>query len=252
LQFIQTNWPLLWAILFYAIYYVKGIEWKWEKKREIVAVTLLILTILILPFHLWGTYNINGLSNQGMHVGSSDSFDLAPEETYKSLALSNLYSESYGYLVLSAVGGNCTVYICDENNPESYANFTEYAQPQTYTEINFTDSEYIHIPLQFHLPYHYSELNVVAIWTLNFYNPSQTEQISVTFHIQGSPLMIDPPPPGPLLKYYQPTAVLVGLWFGAVFATLLSHVVRKRNQRTAISEKEDNLEAQDSKPRDEL
>jgi len=250
LQFIQTNWLFLWAILFYAIYYVKGIEWKWERKREIVAVTLLILTILILPFHLWGTYNIDGLSNQGMPMGSSDSFDLAPEETYTSMALSNLYSESSGYLVLSAVGGNCTVYICDENNPESYAIFTEYAQPQTYAEINFTDSEYIHIPLLFHLPYHYSELNVVAIWTLNFYNPSQTEQISVTFRIASAPDTAHTP--NPLLKYYQPTEALVGLWFGAVFATLLSHVVRKRKQRTTIPEIVDNLETQDSEPHDEL
>ncbi|MHA1942984.1 MAG: hypothetical protein ACW96M_01175, partial [Candidatus Thorarchaeota archaeon] len=97
MQLIQpsVNWLYVWALFFFAIYYLKGIEWKWERKREIVAVTLLILTILIIPFHLWGIYNINGLSNQGMSVGSSDSFNLAPEETYTSLALSNVYSESY-------------------------------------------------------------------------------------------------------------------------------------------------------------
>ncbi len=242
------SWPVLWFVIFYAIYYVKGIEWKWERKREIVAVTLLILTILIIPFLLWSTYNINGLSNQGMSVGSSDSFDLAPKETYTSLALSNLYSESTGYLEMSAVGGTCTFYICDENNPERYANFIEW--PQTYAEINFTDSEYIDFPLDFRLPYHYSELNVVAIWTLNFYNPSQTEQISVTFGITGAPHTGGTP--NPLLKYYEPTQALVGLWFAAGFVTLLSNVYIKRKQRTTIPDIVDNLEAQDSEPHDEF
>ena len=50
----------------------------------------------------------------------------------------------------------------------------------------------------------------------------------------------------PLLKYYEPTEALVGLWFAAVFVTLLSHVDRKRKQRTTIPEIVDNLEAQDS------
>ena len=62
-----------------------------------------------------------------------------------------------------------TFYVRDENKQNS-----------TYQEGNYTNSK-----LRFQLPYRYSDPFVVAQWTVNLYNPHETERIIVRLNISA-------------------------------------------------------------------
>jgi hypothetical protein len=226
-QYSITNWFFVWIIMFLVIFYQKSRAMTWERRCNVAAVTLLILTIVLIPFHFWGTYSLSGILNGGLYEGS-DSFSLSQEETYTSETLSNKYSEFNGLVMITSDGGYYTFYICDENNPEV-----------RYSEANYTDS----VGITLSLPYHHSGLFIVANWTLNFYNPGQNESISVVFETIPQPkqAIIDPPPPSPLYKYQQPMVALVNLWFAAGLVTLFASSDNKWKQGITILAKDDNL-----------
>jgi len=242
----RFNWLLLWAIIFFIIYYYNRRNLTWERKRNIGAITLLIFTILLIPFNVWGIYNLIGIENDGQYYLWRDSFSLGPNETYTSETLSNLYSISGESLGISTDGGNCTFYICDENLPEVRYFFQNISE----NEVDYLGNPYEYDWIFLSVPYHYSGFIRTANWTMNFFNPSQSESIDVILGI--SPVPTDTPSIRSTFAYtiYQePTIALVCLWIAAGFVTLLPP---GNNQRTTISEKEDNLEAQDSETHDEL
>ena len=232
---------LMWVIIVYLIYYRDEGTMSWERRRKKAAVTTLILTILITPFSLWGVYNLNGLSNGGLEGDYSDSFSLDHQDTYKSLTLSNMFSDVRADLIVSNFGGPCVFYLCDENNPEVW-----------YSETNITSVGYNVMYIQLELPYLYTDFILVANWTLNFYNPSQTEHVSITFDIYDHSdvtILVNPPQPGPLYKYVLPIAVLFGLWGVAGVGTLLARAEHKR--KTTPSVPQEKSEVREVEPHEE-
>ncbi|MFW9965112.1 MAG: hypothetical protein ACFFCX_16190 [Candidatus Sifarchaeia archaeon] len=221
-------WALACVIIFYFVFYGYDRTMSWKKKRRLASFTMLILTMLVVPFILWGVYNLNGISNGGLYEEYSDSFGLEPGGTYTSFILSNMFSEVAGMMHISLENGTCIFYLCDENTPEI-----------SYSETNITDGELI----LFGLPYHYTEFNVVARWTFNFYNPSLTEEIRITFFLDTGQTSI-PPPPDPLYEYMEPTYALIGLWGIGGLMTLLARTDPNLKTTTSKSQPEQVVAAE--------
>ena len=130
---------------------------------------LLISTAILVPFHFWGTYNLAGVYNDGLFLVSwGTSISLPPEATYKSETLSNLYTTDWAEVTIST-NGDVIFYVLDENIPDV-----------SYAEHNFSapsDS------LSFRLSYHYSDLYVVANWTMNVHNPSPNTTVDFSIEL---------------------------------------------------------------------
>jgi len=171
---------------------------------------LLISTAILVPLHFWGTYNLAGIENDGLWMCSfgqwRTSISLSPETTYKSETLSNLYTIDRAEVTIST-NGDVIFYVLDENIPD-----VRYAEHNSSAP---SDS------LRFRLSYHYSDLYVVANWTMNVHNPSPNTTVDLTI-VLGS----GQEDSGFFVKYSsqytmyeRPTRMLLSLWMIAIITT---------------------------------
>ncbi len=135
---------------------------------------LLISTAILVPFQFWGTYNLAGIENDGLFVGGFDqwatSISLPPETTHKSETLSNLYALERAQVRIWT-DGEVTFHVLDENTPDvRYEEHNSSAPSDSF---------------RFRLPYYYSDLYVVANWTMNVHNPSPNTTVNFTIGIEG-------------------------------------------------------------------
>ncbi|MHA2360199.1 MAG: hypothetical protein ACXAB5_07985, partial [Candidatus Thorarchaeota archaeon] len=73
----------IWFAVFLVIYRYSWKTASWKRRRNIAVAVLMISTALLVPFHFWGTYNLNGIENDGLFVYGfgywEDSMLLPPE-----------------------------------------------------------------------------------------------------------------------------------------------------------------------------
>lgn len=174
---------------------------------------LLISTAILVPFHFWGTYNLTGIENDGLFVMGfgqwETSISLPPETTYKSETLSNLYTIGWATVTIST-NGEVIFYVLDENIPDV-----------RYEEHNpSVPSDHF----AFKLSYHYSDLYVVANWTMNVHNPSPNTTVNLVITISGfEDAGIAERWSRQYTMYEEPTRGLLSLWMIAVITTPIAY-----------------------------
>ncbi len=214
-------WQLFWTAIFIIIYFYSWKTGEWKRRRNIAIFCLLISTALLVPFHLWGVYNLKGIENDGLFVYGfgywEDTVSLPPQTTYKSDPLSNLYT--IGWVSLSILTDEeVEFYLMDENLPDI-----------RYEERNSSEvDDYF----GFRLPYHYSEVNVVANWTMNLFNPSLNTTADVTIYINGyEDAGIAERWSRQYIQYEEPTRGLVSLWVIVLIATPIAYFMYRREEK---------------------
>ncbi|MFW9767936.1 MAG: hypothetical protein ACFFF9_07305 [Candidatus Thorarchaeota archaeon] len=211
-------WQLIWIGVFILIYYHSWKTASWNERRNIALAVLLISTALLIPFHFWGTYNLNGIENDGLFVYGfgywEDSALLQPETTYKSDTLSNLYTIGWVSLTL-LTDEEVVFYLLDENFPET-----------RYEEYNSSEmSEFF----GFSLPYHYSAFNVIANWTMNVFNPSLNVTAEFTLYIEGwEDAGLSERWSRQYIQYEEPTRGLYSLWVCALIVNPIAYYFYKK------------------------
>ena len=164
----------LWLIFFFVIYFHNWQHASWKKRRNIAIAVVLIPMTFLIPLHIWGTYNLIGIENNGVFAGPfttlETSSNISPNTTYTSEILSNLYTMELVKVSIST-SDSVVFYILDENKPDV-----------RYAEVNITDTEY---QISIYLPYYYTELFIVAKWTLNIHNPSSNTTVDYTITMHG-------------------------------------------------------------------
>lgn len=220
-----------WWIILIVVYIIYNYGWKnktWERKRDLLVKTIVVIIIILLPFSFLGIYNLAGIENRGKYEGTLGSFSLRPGETYTSETLSNRFTVIHGFLDIQS--DNVTVYFLDENLPEIHYNEV------TCLYRNIVDIE---------LPYLYTDFSTPANWTLNIYNPSQIEQVGGIFEIYLYDYgVIGPTPPNPFLIYYLPTIILFFAWITWGVITGLAYW-REMESLRPKDEHTENAEIQD-------
>ncbi len=233
-----TSSPLLLIIifLFIIIHRKWGHKWReasWERKRELETMVVVIITMILLPLHFWGMYNLAGIESGGLFVEGFGEFSLGPGDTYTSWTLSNRLVVETRILFLYVNGGDVTFYFCDENSPEVHHREDVYS----------IGNHEIFIGL---LPYIYTEPFTPAKWTLNFYNPSQNT--SAYGFLEISHFQYDWPFEESFIDavfiFQAPTIALFSVWIGWGVITLATYENKKRSLRPKI-EHGDNKEYQE-------
>jgi hypothetical protein len=216
-------WQVLWGVVFLLIY---SYSWKtasWKRRRNIAMAVLIFSTVLLVPFHFWGTYNLNGIENGGLFVNGfgywEDSALLPPETTYKSETLSNLYTIGYVSLMIST-DAEVVFYLLDENKPET--RYEEYNSSEIDGHFGFS------------LPYCYSEYNVIANWTMNVFNSSLNTTADVVLSIYGwEDAGIAERLSWRYIQYEEPMRGIVFLWTIAIIATPIAYYFYRKEMKRA-------------------
>jgi hypothetical protein len=195
-------------VVFILIYRYSWKTASWKRRRNIAVAVLMISTALLVPFHFWGTYNLNGIENDGLFVNWEDTVLLPPETTYKSGTLSNLYT-IWGVSLTISTDEEVAFYLLDENMPET-----------RYEETNFSEMDAF---FGFRLPYYYSEFNVVANWTMNVFNPSMNTTADVTLSIYDYEDAGAERGSRQYIQYQEPSRGLASLWMIALIATPIAY-----------------------------
>ena len=211
-------WHLLWLAIFFVIYYYNWKLASWRKRWNIALAFLLISTAILVPLHFWGMYNLDGIENDGLFVHGFGYWEysetLNPGEAYKSEALSNLYTIGAVLLETNA-DSEITFYIQDENIPGV-----------RYEERNISDSGDF---FSFRLPYHYSNLYVVANWTMNVFNPSPSTPVDFTISINGiEDAGIAERWSQQYIQYEEPTRAIISLWIVSIVTSLIAYYFYRR------------------------
>ena len=207
---VLIRWEVIWFGIFSVIYYF---SWKcasWKRGPKMALAVLLISTAILVPFHFWGTYNLAGIGNDGLFLCSigdgGTSISLPPEATYKSETLSNLFTIGRASVIIST-NGEVIFYVLDENIPDvRYEEHNSSPPSDSFT---------------FGLSYYYSDLYVVANWTMNVHNPSPNTTVDLSIDLRGW----EDDERGAdqwgsqYLMYREPTRILLSLWMVAVITT---------------------------------
>jgi hypothetical protein len=213
-------WQIIWIVVFSIIYICSWKHGSWKSASRTALISLIVFSAILLPFALWGGYNLNGIENGGMFVDGFHSWEkslsLPPETTYKSATLSNYYTIGRAYLTITAEE-EIIFYLLDENRPE-----VRYEECNSTQLGNFTG---------FILPYYYSEPFVVANWTMNVFNPSLNATVGVTLSIYGfedaGAIVVYSPQ---RIQYEEPSRGIASLWQYTLIITLLAYFpYRKRS-----------------------
>lgn len=168
---------LFWGVVFRRIYANNSRTTTWGRKLKTGAITVLVFSIVLLPFVSWGVFRQMCVENREHTEWGSDTFVLDPGEAYTSDTLSFRFVVLDGVLRLSTDGENVTFYISDENTPEIQ-----------YYAGNYTNSS----ERLFRLPYAYLGFYSEAKWTMHFYNPSQNATVEVSFEFFTKDTVLPP------------------------------------------------------------
>ncbi len=148
----------------------------WVKNRRIRKRVLLVCTSTLLIIQAGLAYDLYsyyqgqiGDSGSMGFLGHEGSFDILPGESRQIGPLSNWFTVAAFSVLLWSSPNEVTFYITDENIPQI-----------KYEEGNYSGGE-----LYLMLPYRFSRPFVIANWTVNLCNPSQTETIYVDIRIDS-------------------------------------------------------------------
>lgn len=198
----------------------------WVNNRRGRRLVLVVCTSVLLTMQVGLAYDLSsyeqgeiGTSSRGFDRSYERYVDLQPGETRKLGTLSNWNTVTYLEVEVHPSHNNVTFYIIDENRPEV-----------NYTFENLSER------VSFLLPYRYTRPYVIANWTANLYNPSETESAIVSVSIQ-SPWIEDEwfIARRPILLWHTfPSIVLPVLW-GYTGLSLLSARLKKSAAPVQIS-----------------
>jgi len=149
----------------------------WVKNRRIRRRVLLVCTSTLLIIQTGLAYDLYsyyqgriGDSGSMGFPGYEENFDILPGESRQIGPLSNWFTVAALSVRLWSSPNEVTFYITDENIPQI-----------KYEEGNYSGGE-----LYLMLPYRFSRPFVIANWTINLCNPSQTEIIYVGIGVDSA------------------------------------------------------------------
>jgi hypothetical protein len=218
---------VVWVTVIIIIFFFKFPKTKWIRKRKNGIKVLAGCTLILLPIVLVSEYDLRAYNSGTISMFGFSIFDkhvlLDPGKSYCSPTLSNWYTVATLYVGINVNSTAVTFYIRDENK-----------QNLTYQEGNYTNAK-----LRFHLPYRYSDTFVVARWTINLYNPHETERIIVRLNISAGGFEDSGMLPIFYVYYYylMPHLVLATIWISAGIASAFLSVTKKNSKYIEIDEK---------------
>ncbi|MFW9769909.1 MAG: hypothetical protein ACFFF9_13230 [Candidatus Thorarchaeota archaeon] len=210
--FQYSSWPAFVVVIIIILYILFGERWKamtWQQKRDNSALVVVVLTLILLPFHFYGQYSLVGIENGGMEV-TGTIVSLNPHESITSLRLANIHAiNPVGMIVhLIPSDSNISFYLIDENLPQ-------VRQQETV----LSDGEFF----DFRLPYVFSNLATPARWTYCLLNPNDNLSVEVILAISVLQVNVILQP-DPLFIYRFPTIALYTVWFIWSILILISYM----------------------------